>query len=247
MRAPIVQRCPSGIIYHVMVNELVENYPLLYHMAWEGTWPLIRDQGLLTTRQLVDTCDPEPDLRDAVLARCRPSTIRLPHPTHGHVAIRDQAPLREQFLLRSLTDMSVGEWLDVLNNRVFFWLHPDRLSVLLGARLYRKFVHDVLIVETASLLRVHGDRIRLSAVNSGATLYPNAAPRGSGTFVRVQDYPWAERRHRRPVNAITELAVIGGVPDLADHVIRVERRRQNDVLKVLYDRHASAPPIGGGS
>lgn len=224
------------------IDELVEKYPLLYHMAWEGTWPLIRDQGLLTTRQLVDMCDPEPDLRDAVLTQRRPSTITLVHPTHGHVAIRDQAPLREQFLLQSLTDMSMGEWLNVLNNRVFFWLHPDKLSILLGALRYRKHVHNVLIVDTASLLCAHGDRVRLSAVNSGATLYPNASPRGSGTFVRVQDYPWAERRRRPLVNAITELAVIDGVPDVADHVVRVERRRQNDLLEVLYNRHASYRP-----
>jgi len=136
----------------VTVDELVEKYPLLYHMAWKGTWPLIRDHGLLTTRQLVDMCDPQPDLRDAVLTRRRPSTITLAHPTHGHVVIRDQAPLREQFLLRSLTDMSMRAWLDVLNNRVFFWLHPDKLSILLGAQLYRKHAHDVLIVDTASLV-----------------------------------------------------------------------------------------------
>ncbi len=230
------------------VDELIENYPLLYHMAWEGTWPRIRDHGLLTTRQLVDMCESEPELRDAVLTRRRPSTITLNHPTYGRVPIRDQAPLREQFLLPKLTDMDLREWLDVLNNRVFFWLHPNKLSVLLGAQRYRQHAHDVLVVDTASLLAAHGDRVRLSAVNSGATLYPNAPRRGSRTFLRVQDYPWAERRRRHTlVTAITELAVINGVPNVAEHVVRVERRRQNAVLGVLYDRHASAPTVDSGS
>ncbi len=217
-------------------EELIKHYPLLYHMAWEGSWPFIRDEGLLTTRQLVDICNPPRDVRDAVLARRRPSTVALARATHGCVMIRDQAPLREQFLVRSLTDMSVAEWLNVLNNRVFFWLHPDKLSVLLTARLYKKHAHDVIIIDTASLMSAHADRVRLSAVNSGATLYPNAAPRGSGTFLRVQDYPWVERRRRGAVNAITELAVVDGVPDVANHVVRVERRRQDMVLEALFDR-----------
>ncbi|MDQ3274093.1 MAG: hypothetical protein M3Q39_03435 [Actinomycetota bacterium] len=217
-------------------EELIKQYPLLYHMAWEGTWPFIRDEGLLTTRQLVDICNPPPGVRDTVLARRRPSTVVLTHATHGCVMIRDQAPLREQFLVRSLTDMSVAGWLNVLNSRVFFWLHPDKLSVLLAARLYKKHAHDVIVVDTASLMSAHADRVRLSAVNSGATLYPNAPPRGSGTFLRVQDYPWPERRRRGAVKAITELAVIDGVPDVANHVVRVERRWQGTVLETLFER-----------
>lgn len=218
-----------------MVDELIENYPHLYHMAWEGSWPLIRAEGLLTTRQLVDACDPDHDLRDAVLARPRPLSVTLRHPTRGAVTIRDQAPLRENILIEKLTDMTIPEWLDVLNGRVFFWLHPDKLSKLLGATRYRKKAHDVLVVETASLLRNHSERVRLSPVNSGATLYPNAPERGSGTFLRVHEYPWTDRRRRGLVDAIAELAVVDGVPDIADHVVRVERRREGELLEVLYE------------
>lgn len=217
-------------------DELIENYPVLYHMAWEGSWPAIREEGLLTTSQLVDICGPAPEIRDAILARRRPSAISLTHPSGSRVVIRDQAPLREQFLDGALTDLSVDEWLTTLNNRVFFWLHPDKLASLLNARLYKKHAHDVLMVDTASLVDRHGDQIRLSAINSGATLYPNAAKRGSETFVRIQDYPWPKRRGRPPVNAITELAVIDGVPDILNHVVRVERRQQNEVLEILFER-----------
>jgi hypothetical protein len=227
----------------VTTDELIENYPLLYHMAWEGSWPSIREEGLLTTSQLVEACDPEPEIRDAILARRRPSTITLTHPTRGHVMIRDQAPLRPQFLDRSLTDMSVSEWLAVLNNRVFFWLHPDSLARLLNARLYKKHAHDVLIVNTASLVSTHGDRVMLSAINSGATLYPNAAQRGSETFIRVQDFPLSKRRGRRLLNRITELAVIDGVSDIADHTVRVERRRQDEVLDILFEHRGPAPAV----
>ncbi|MEJ7743435.1 MAG: hypothetical protein WKF73_13365 [Nocardioidaceae bacterium] len=95
-----------------MVDELIENYPYLYHMAWEGSWPPIRAEGLLTTRQLVDACDPDHDLCDAVLARPRPLSVMLHHPTRGAVTIRDQAPLRENVLIEKLTDMTIPEWLE---------------------------------------------------------------------------------------------------------------------------------------
>lgn len=214
-------------------HELVHHYPRLYHMAARGSWPSIMANGLLPTRALVDACDPGPDVREAVLGRRRTDSVTLTHPVQGDVVIRDQAPLREHILAASLTDMTVRQWLDVLNDRVFFWLHPDRLAGLLRARRYRDLEHDVLVVDTARLVAAHRDRVRLSSLNSGATLYPNAPARGSGTFRSIEDYPWRPRRTRGPVDGIAELAVVGGVPDVASHVVRVERRRRDAVVDVL--------------
>jgi frataxin-like iron-binding protein CyaY len=216
-------------------EELVSHYPRLYHMAAEGTWPLIREHGLLSTRQLVDTCSPTLELRQAVLNRHRPDNITLQHPSGGVVVVRDQAPLRQIFLAKCLHGMTSQEWLDVLNGRVFFWLHPEKLGQLLNARRYRKHAHDVLAVDTASLLDSHAERIRLSAINSGATLYPNAPRRGPDTFQHVADYPFTQYRKSRTLReAVIELAVIDGVSDIDKHTIRVERRRGDEVLEVMF-------------
>lgn len=86
--------------------------------------------------------------------------------------------------------MSVSDWLDTLNNRVFFWLHPAKLDRLLRAPRYRASDQDVLVVDTRSLLDTHGANVRLSPINSGATLYPNATPRGSDTFTTIEAYPY---------------------------------------------------------
>ena len=84
--------------------------------------------------------------------------------------------------------------------------------------------HDLVTVETASLVAAHGSRIRFSPINSGAALYPNAPARGNHTFTRIVDYPFAERRRTGPVSAaIAELAVIGGVHDIATHTVAVQR------------------------
>ena len=71
-------------------------------------------------------------------------------------------------------------------------------------------------------------------MNSGATLYPNAAPRGSTTFQTIADYRFVVGPKGAGVRTpITELAVIGGVRDITRHVVRVERRKRDTVLKLL--------------
>ncbi|MDQ2880381.1 MAG: hypothetical protein M3Y48_03745 [Actinomycetota bacterium] len=218
-------------------EQLAELYPRLFHMANVGSWPAIQSEGLLSTRQLVDACNPAEAVRDAILRRRRPRSITLTHPRQGPVVVRDQGPLREDNLHACLSGMTVQEWLDMLNDRVFFWLHPDKLSTLLRARLYRNHEHDVLTVDTRSLLATHATNIRLSPMNSGATIFPNASQRGPDTFLRIEDYPYQERRRQRSTkDAVVELAVLDGVPDIVDHVLRVERRRGVDVLAVLHNR-----------
>jgi hypothetical protein len=77
----------------------------------------------------------------------------------------------------------------------------------------------------ASMVSAHHRRIRLSAINSGSTLYPNAPERGTRTFQTIEGYPFAERiRGRTPQAAVVELAVSGEVRDLSSHVIDVYRR-----------------------
>jgi hypothetical protein len=139
-------------------DELIHHHPRLYHMAARGSWPSIRSLGLLPTRSIVDACDPGPAVREAVLGRRRTDSVTLTHPVHGEIVIRDQGPLREHILTTTLTDMTVRQWLDVLNDRVFFWPDERRLAELLRARRYRDSEHDVLVVDTATLVAAQRDR-----------------------------------------------------------------------------------------
>jgi hypothetical protein len=219
----------------VTVDELLRTYPRLYHMAAGGTWPSIRRHGLLPTTYIVSTSGLSASQQASLLSQRRSASVTIAHPALGAVTIRDQAPLREPFFSACMTDVTVAQWLGLLNDRVFFWLHPDRLRGLLTARRYREGVQDVLTIDTRGLVEAYQDAIRLCAFNSGSTLYSNAPVRGSDSFQTIDRYPFAERRTSHRISeAVTELTVIGGVPDLANHVLEVNRWKGADILGQLY-------------
>jgi hypothetical protein len=126
-------------------------------------------------------------------------------------------------LSRALLDgLTPEQWYRDLNSRVFFWLTEDRLNTLLNARAYRGKRHTVLTVDTKLLLDLHADQTSLSPINSGCTK-PFPHPRGSSTFLRLPQYPFAEWKKKRPLkDAIVELAVDYAVPDVRDMVIEIK-------------------------
>jgi len=216
--------------------EVVRHYPRLYHMAELGSWESIKRHGLLSTRALLDLFEVKDPVRSQILRERRPECVPLHHSEVGAAVVRDQIPLREAPLRGCLTDMTFEEWLEALNSRVFFWLDEPHLETLLAAGAYRDKAHDVLLVDTAALLEHYSERVTLSPINSGSTIY-NPRPRGSGTFMPIANYPFEERRRARGKDAIVELAVDHGVLAIPDVLLRVERRRAGGKIEeVLWER-----------
>ncbi|MCW5976478.1 MAG: hypothetical protein KIT09_00300 [Bryobacteraceae bacterium] len=215
-------------------DQLTSNYPRLYHMANAGMWPSLREKGLLSTTALLDLFEVEGDERFRIESCHRPMCIPIQHPRHGAVVIRDQAPMREGALEKCLVGVTPRQWYELLNRRVFLWVTEHRVKGLLGAKLYRDHEHTVLTIDTASLLAVHREHVTLSPINSGNTLY-NPPKRGAFTFQPIEQYPFEERRRKRGLSdAVVELAVDHSVPDLARHVLLVERRQGEQILEILY-------------
>ena len=94
----------------------------------------------------------------------------------------------------ALSDLTVEEFLTLLNNRVFMWTHPSRLTRLLGATAYRDSVHEVLVIDTALLVETYADSIRLTGMNTGATIFPNSPTRGAESFMPISDFPFQARQ-----------------------------------------------------
>lgn len=225
------------------LTELLAGHPVLYHMAERGSWPSIRERGLLSTSALLDLYGVEGAERDGIEAARRPGPVVLDAPGLARAVIRDNGPLNLRKLARALPpDLPVEDWLRLLNGRVFFWLTEERLGRLLGAKLYRDTAHDVLEVDAAPLVAAHRDRIELSPINSGVT-DPFPAPRGRDTFRPLADYPYADwrRKRGRSGEAAVELAVLGGVPDIARFVRRVRRMRGDREEGVVWSRSGVGP------
>jgi hypothetical protein len=131
--------------------------------------------------------------------------------------------------------MTVSEWCGVLNERVFFFLQPEAVLGLLNAKSYKESAHTVITLDTASLLAAHEDVIQLCRMNSGNAQPHSRGTRGRGTFKSIADYPhpdrYAPKWSAKP--DVRELTVTGGVPDIRDHVVRVDRMRQSSVLEQI--------------
>lgn len=216
-------------------EELVARYPKLYHMAEADTWDSIRTHGLLSTSALLDLYEIKGIQRYAIESEHRPDSVPISHAVYGTAVIRDQKPMSDSGLLRCLRDVTPREWYETLNRRVFFWLTRERLLTLLNAKPYRAQKHCVLTIDTALMLERHLDEITLAPLNSGCTKpYPH--PRGSNTFLPLQEYPYESRRKKNDYSAIVELTVDYKVTDVEDLTVKVEHIVGETVLETLFER-----------
>ncbi|MGN8154367.1 DUF7002 family protein [Agrobacterium sp. 22094] len=215
-------------------EELIETYPRLYHMAHDGAWPAIQEHGLLSASALLDLYEVDGQLRFSLESQRRPESVELQRRGLRGAVIRDQKPMHDHLLARCLQDgLTPREWYERLNSRSFFWLSSERIWRLLRARAYRKQPQTVLTIDTAGLVASHRERIWLSPINSGATLF-NPQPRGNQTFLRVADFPFRERSKRRKEDNVVELVVDHSVPDLAVHVLAVHRVKDDQVIGEIW-------------
>lgn len=222
-------------------EELTKTYPRLWHMAEDGSWPAIRENGLLSTSALLDLYGIEGAERHALESSRRPLSVSIGREGLPAAVIRDQMPMSDNALVKCLKDgLTPEEWYRILNDKVFFWLSRDRLDQLLNARAYRDHPQTILTVDTAGLVAAHADRILLSPINSGATIM-KPQPRGLDTFRPIADYPFAEMKKKRgAAAAVVELVVgSGGVPDIAEYVLAVHRGL-NGEYEELWRRDGTA-------
>ncbi|CAH2399577.1 DUF7002 family protein [Mesorhizobium ventifaucium] len=223
-------------------EELVQRYPRLWHMAHAGAWPAIRDHGLMSTVALLNDYAVEGDRRHQLGSCRRPESVPLEAEGRPGTVLRDQKPMDDGRLAGCLDDgLTPRDWYELLNSRTFFWLSRSRIWTLLRARAYRNVSQTVLTLDTARLVAAHRDRIWVSPINSGATLF-KPQRRGLATFRRIFDFPFDERaKMRRVENNVVELVVDHSVPDVADYVLAVHEVRNDQVLSEIWRAPESRP------
>lgn len=216
------------------LEELITNCPILYHMAERGSWKSIKQFGLLSTSALLDHYGVLPPIRTDIESRHRPKSVEVAGDGLPRAVVRDQIPMSDAGLKRALpVHISPSDWYELLNAKAFFWLSEERLHKLTNAKAYRDREHDVLEVDTRSLIDAHRDSIWFCPINSGCTK-PMPHPRDETIFARIAEYPYAHWRTRRSrQERVVELAVDHSVDDIRDHVRRVVVKRGAEVLSVI--------------
>lgn len=219
------------------LKEFLADCPVLYHMAQRGSWPSIKKYGLLSTSALLDLFDVESERRFPIEAARRPESVEIEHHDIGQAVIRDQKPMDNSGLARCLKDgLTPEQWYRLLNGKVFFWLTRDRLVRLLEARPYRTEQHDVLEVDSLSLIKSYRKSISLCPINSGATK-PFPHPRGRDSFLPITDYPYSDWRTKRARGErAVELTVEYGIQDISKFVNKVTVMCGREIEGVIYER-----------
>ena len=219
------------------VTDFVKHYPNLYHVTAIKNWEGIQRHGLLSTSMLLDRFEVDDERRHKVERERRVDFAVLNHPEHGMAVIRDNRPLIESKLRACLEDgLTPQDWYAILNRRVFFWPTLDRVKTLLGAAAYRTTPQLVIKVDTERLVKLYGDCIELSPMNSGATR-PFAHPRGLSTFTSMEAYDFDARRKKSGLkNAIVEVAILDAVDNLVDVATSATRYDPNGPPRVTWRR-----------
>ena len=107
------------------LDDLVEHYPQLFHMAEANTWTSIRTRGLLSTSALLDAFEINADDRYKIESCRRPECVTISHQKLGAAVIREQKPMSDAALRKCLRNMTPGQWYETLNRKVFFSAEPQ--------------------------------------------------------------------------------------------------------------------------
>lgn len=217
------------------LEELISDCPTLFHMAERGSWASIQRCGLLSTSALLDRYKVTGSRREIIESCRRPQSVKLQAKNLPEAVVRDQIPMDDAGLLRCLPKhISPRDWYQLLNKKVFFWLNRSRLYKLTGAKAYRDKYHDVIEVDTASIISSYREQIWLCPMNSGNTK-PFPHKRDENTFLRIRDYPYDQwRQKRQKGERVVELAIDYSVPDLARFVKRVTVVNGKNEVDELY-------------
>lgn len=216
-----------------LLDRFAARYPRLYHMAESGSWPKIREHGLLSTAALLDLFEIDGMRRHRIESQWRPESVPIEHHTHGIAVIRDQWPMPPKHLAKGLDGIAPQQWYEFLNRKAFLWLSEERLKRMLNAAPYRNADHDVLTLDTRSFVGEYVERIEVCAINSGFAMpmFGKVTRRSFESFQSIE-----QRAATRGLSGLAELTVEYAAPDARRFVVSVESWRGKQCLGTIWRR-----------
>ncbi|WP_082100805.1 DUF7002 family protein [Pseudomonas syringae pv. coryli] len=213
------------------VQKLIEAYPEIYHMAEVDTWPSIKQIGLLSASAALTYHAIANPTRFQLESSHRPQKVCLTSTGHPNIVLRDQKPMNDARLMTALQGSATPQqWYELLNSKVFFWAEHHRLEGLLNARAYKNLEHDVLTIDTRSLLNDYENHTWLCHMNSGNT-FPYATARTPAIFQTIANYP--SKRDGTPAKDVVEVVIENSIPNISQYVTQVRRMKGSQVIYVI--------------
>ncbi len=220
-RATAPKRAPAAAVVRPPrgpAEALARTRKVVFHAAPYGAWPSIVDLGLLTATELLGD--------DRRLQAIRSDSIELELESGHPISIRDQRAMARANIDAHLDGIDLGEWLDILNERLFLFARQKDLTAFLG-RYQETEGLDVLVFDTARLLAATTGRVEVATVPATAPVPWDRCPcRSRATFEPLGGF-------RGDVAAIQEITVVGGIADVVPLVGRVIRYHPDRTTEVL--------------
>ncbi len=179
-----------------------KRFPRVYHLTFATNLPSIQQHGLLSAASLADQYAFTPEEREACLEKRRLCNQDL----HG-ITLRDQHAAPESKMKTCLVNVSIPDWLALLNSKIFFFTELKKAQRM--AETYANYQNILLEVDTKTLLERHAAVSFVCRFNSGAFLF-KPTPRGRASFI-----PMAEFELRKK-SAPAELTVNEPIPAIMD-------------------------------
>lgn len=172
------------------VKKFQSKRPYLYHLTSDKNLAnILKGKLLLSTKEIVKLSKTS----DEILRRKRPVHITI---EKGEIFfhIRDQRPISEKLLSGCLLDgLTLEEYYELLNERVFWWPTIDRLTKHFNRYAFEK--PKIICVKTFELFDINAENIEFSRLNSGALransyLDGKAPGRGRSTFAPADKFDY---------------------------------------------------------
>lgn len=172
------------------IDKFLELRPKLYHLTHKDNLESIKESNKIYSTDYIvkksGITEPESFLKT------RRVKLKKVNFNGSEIYIRDQIPLHPSMINKAMDGTCTpGEYIYLLNKKVFFWPTKDRLE-----RHYNTYKDQnpvILILDTKEIYDLNKERVKFCRLNSGAlraNFYHGGKPppRGLNTFKSPEDY-----------------------------------------------------------
>lgn len=200
-------------------RRLAKLRPRLQHVTQVDVQTIFAE-GLLSTRSLLEKAGWDERAIAGVTEQRRDDFVLVDWPSGRETRLSHQRPIKLKMLNEclGLTGTPIEEYFRLLANRVFLFPEDGAAAGFKGELLGAGAV-DIMCIDTVKLLRAVGDRVEVSAYNSGST--PRSPlPKGRDTWLEIAAFG-------RPFRDVKEVTVLDEVQDVESMTVQVVREYHN--------------------